>query len=59
MSHAGMGPAFGTAKETAPGQYQAPLELTMGGDWIVMVHLTLSNGQKLERQFEISSVRPN
>jgi hypothetical protein len=57
MSHPGMGPTFGNAKETAPGQYQAPLELTMGGDWIVFVHLTLSDGQKQESQFEIKGVR--
>ncbi len=57
MSHAGMGPVFAQAKETEPGQYEAPLELSMGGDWIVLLHLTLSDGQKLERQFEISRVR--
>ena len=57
MSHAGMGPAFSNAKEIAPGRYQAPLELSMGGDWVVLVHLTLSDGRKLERQFEIKGVR--
>lgn len=57
MSHAGMGPAFGKAREIAPGQYQAPLELSMVGDWIVLIHLTLSDGQKVERQFEIRGVQ--
>lgn len=57
MSHAGMSPVFGQAKEIEPGRYQAPLELSMAGDWIVMVHLTLSGGQKLESQFEIKGVR--
>lgn len=57
MSHAGMAPVFAKAKETEPGRYQAPLEFTMGGDWIVLIQLTLSDGQKLERQFEIRGVR--
>jgi len=57
MSHAGMGPSFGKANETAPGQYQAPLEFTMGGDWIILVHLTLPDGQKVEKQFEVKGVR--
>src|SRR6266542_3259726 len=57
MSHAGMGPVFAQAKETEPGQYEAPLELSMGGDWLVLLHLTLSDAQKLERQFEISGGR--
>lgn len=57
MSHAGMAPVFATAKEIEPGRYQAPLELSMAGDWIVLVHLTLSNGKKVERQFEIRGVR--
>jgi hypothetical protein len=59
MSHAGMAPVFAKAKETEPGRYLAPLELSMGGDWIVLVHITLSDGQKLERQFEIRGVRSN
>lgn len=57
MSHAGMAPVFAKANETDPGRYQAPLELSMSGDWIVLVHLTLSDGQKVEQQFEIKGVQ--
>jgi hypothetical protein len=57
MSHAGMAPEFATAKETSPGEYQATLELSMAGDWVVLVHLTLSDGKKLDQQFEIPAVR--
>jgi hypothetical protein len=57
MSHAGMGPTFSDARETAPGQYRSRLELTMGGDWIVLVHLALPDGKKQESQFEIKGVR--
>lgn len=59
MSHAGMAPEFGDAKEIEPGRYQGPLELSMAGDWIVLVHLTLANGVKLERQFAIPGVHPD
>jgi hypothetical protein len=57
MSHAGMAPVFAKANETEPGRYHAPLKFSMGGDWIVLVHMTLSDGQKLEQQFEIRGVR--
>lgn len=58
MSHAGMHPAFVDAREVAPGRYQAPLEFTMGGDWIIILHLTLLDGRKVERQLEIRGVQP-
>jgi hypothetical protein len=59
MSHAGMAPVFAKANETEPGKYQSLLELSMAGDWIVLLHLTLANGESLERQFEIKGVRSN
>jgi len=59
MSHAGMSPVFSDASEVQPGRYQAPLNFSMAGDWIVLVHLTLSNGQKLEEQFEVRGVLPD
>lgn len=56
MSHAGMTPVFADAKETAAGQYSSTMELSMAGDWHVVVHMTLPDGRKLERQFEIKGV---
>jgi hypothetical protein len=56
MSHAGMTPVFADAKETAPGRYSSTMELSMAGDWYVVVHMTLLDGRKLERQFEIKGV---
>ena len=58
MSHAGMSPELANTLEVAPGQYRANMELSMAGDWIVLVHLTLRDGTKLERQFEIKGVAP-
>lgn len=56
MSHAGMTPVFADAKETDPGRYSSTMELSMAGDWYVVVHMTLPDGRKLERQFEINGV---
>ncbi len=59
MSHPGMAPVFGEASEVAPGRYQGKLNFSMGGDWAVLVHITMPNGQKLERQFDVRGVEAN
>jgi len=58
MSHAGMSPLFADTLEVAPGEYRANMNLSMAGDWVILVHLTLPDGAKLERQFEIKGVAP-
>lgn len=57
MSHAGMRPVFGTAREVAPGTYETPLELTMGGDWFLLVDATLPEGGTVRRQLDLPGVR--
>lgn len=57
MSHAGMTPVFGEAKELDAGRYRAALEFTMAGDWVVLIHLTLPDGRKVERQFDVKGVQ--
>ena len=57
MSHAGMSPVNSEAKEVETGKYRGTLQLTMAGDWIVLVHITLADGQKLQRQIELSGVK--
>ncbi len=59
MSHAGMSPVFAEAKEEQPGRYQAHLQFQMAGDWVILLHVTLPGGKKLERQIEVRGVRPN
>jgi len=56
MSHGGMAPVFAEATEIAPGHYRAIMELSMAGDWFVQVHLSSSDGRKLDYQFEIKGV---
>jgi len=31
----------------------------MAGDWVILLHGALRNGEKLERQFDVRDVRPN
>ena len=59
MSHPGMSPVFGEAKEIEPGQYRGQLEFGMAGDWVILLHVVLPGGQKLERQIDVRDVRPN
>jgi hypothetical protein len=59
MSHAGMSPRFAEAKEADPGRYDAHLEFPMAGDWVILLRVTLPDGKKMERQFDVSGVRPN
>ncbi len=45
MNHAGMVPVFADAEEEGEGRYIVPeFDFTMGGDWILLLHLTLPDG---------------
>ena len=57
MSHAGMVPVFADASEIGPGSYRSVMDLSMAGDWNVTVHVTLSDGRKLDHEFEIRGVK--
>jgi len=59
MSHAGMSPLFAEAKEANPGRYVAYLEFPMAGDWVILLHVMLPGGKRLERQIDVRGVRPN
>jgi len=53
-----MSPIFAEAQETVPGRYQAHLDFQMAGDWVILLHVTLPGGKKLERQIDVRGVRP-
>jgi YtkA-like len=59
MSHAGMSPGFAEAKEAEAGSYKAQLKFQMAGDWVILLHGTLLEGTKLERQIDVRGVRPD
>lgn len=57
MIHPGMRSIFATARETEPGRYEAKLELTMPGDWFLLVGVTLRDGRRFQRQLDLPGVR--
>jgi hypothetical protein len=57
MTHPGMAPSLATAREVEAGHYRAMLDLTMAGDWVIVVNATLANGQHVERTFPLPGVR--
>ena len=59
MSHPGMSPLFGQASQTVPGTYRAHVNFNMGGDWIVLLHIKLPDGRKIERQVDVRGVQLN
>ena len=58
MAHPGMRPSLAEAREVAPGHYQAPLQLTMGGDWFIVVSGELVGGDRIERTLPLPGVQP-
>lgn len=56
MNHAGMVPVLATAIELEDGRYSAPFEFTMGGDWILMLHIVLADGTVVDRVFDVPAV---
>jgi hypothetical protein len=58
MSHPGMAPVLSAMSERDPGSYEAPLEFTMAGDWILVVTGDLPGIGRITRQIEVVGVRP-
>lgn len=58
MTHPGMQPVVAAAREVAPGRYEAALDLTMAGDWILLLEATLPDGTTIRRRHELTGVRP-
>jgi hypothetical protein len=58
MSHPGMAPVITAASEGPDGMYDAQLDLTMSGDWILQVTGTLPDGGTINQQIEVATARP-
>lgn len=53
MAHPGMAPVQATATERAPGVYEAELQFTMRGDWILLVTGALANGAVVNYRIDV------
>jgi hypothetical protein len=58
MSHPGMAPLNAPLVERGNGDYEATIQFTMAGDWIILVTGELSDGTPVKKQIEIAGVRP-
>ncbi len=58
MSHPGMAPVVSTVAERGGGAYEAPVDFTMAGDWILVVTGDLPGIGRITRQIEVVGVRP-
>jgi hypothetical protein len=59
MSHAGMAPVMAALSPHGEGVYEAPLQFTMAGDWILLVTGELADGSPVKKQIEVAGVRPS
>jgi hypothetical protein len=57
MAHPGMAPVLAEAREVSPGRYESTLQLTMAGDWIVLVDARLRDGRAVHRELQVRGVR--
>ena len=58
MTHPGMAPVASTVDEQGSGRYRARVTFTMAGDWVVRLQGTRSDGQRIDLQEDVRSVRP-
>jgi hypothetical protein len=58
MSHPGMAPVVRRLTETDPGVYEADVQFSMAGDWVLVVTGTLADGRTITRQLPMPGVRP-
>ena len=57
MSHAGMAPVLAPARERDMGVYEAELQFTMRGDWVLLVEGTLPDGAAINHRIDVAGVR--
>jgi hypothetical protein len=58
MAHPGMMPVVADLVERGDGVYEAQMQLTMGGDWILVVSGQLRDGTQIVKQIDLAGVRP-
>jgi hypothetical protein len=58
MSHPGMTPVVTDMTESNHGIYEAQLQFSMAGDWLLVVAGTLDDGTRVTQQLELPGVKP-
>lgn len=58
MSHPGMQPVIAQATELKPGTYSAEMDITMAGDWFILVTSELKDSTEVEHQINLPGVLP-
>ena len=58
MSHPGMTPVVTELRERSEGMYEAQLQLSMAGDWILVISGQLRDGTQIVKQIDLTGVRP-
>ena len=58
MSHPGMAPIIATMVERGPGIYEARLQFSMAGEWVLVASGELPDGQGIESSFRVPDVQP-
>lgn len=56
MTHPGMRPEVAAAEEIAPGRYEAALNVSMGGDWVLLLQAELPDGRVVQRERPLPGV---
>jgi len=59
MSHPGMAPVLASAEESGDGVYRVPFQLTMAGDWVLVVEAVLPDGRTARHQVDLANVQPS
>jgi hypothetical protein len=58
MSHPGMTPLAARVTDRGDGTYESRLELSMSGNWTLVVSGELADGRRITRQTEVAVVEP-